>query len=114
MIDRSLLEQLDRMDGSSLRELLAAVEARLVGGEAAATTSPPKLADLAGVGEDFWRSIDVERYLREERDSWDRQRSSRTCPNAGRSPPLEPRTPRGRPRCPKTSAPRRLEQAARR
>jgi hypothetical protein len=29
------------------------------------------LAELKGLGKEFWRSIDVDEYLRKERDSWD-------------------------------------------
>lgn len=28
------------------------------------------LLELKGLGKDFWRAIDVETYLREERESW--------------------------------------------
>ena len=30
------------------------------------------IVELAGLGADLWRSIDVEQYLKEERDSWER------------------------------------------
>ncbi len=29
------------------------------------------ILELKGLGKEFWRSIDVEKYLREERESWD-------------------------------------------
>ena len=40
-------------------------------------TSPPierkrDLRDLKGVGKDLWRAIDVDEYIRQERDSWER------------------------------------------
>jgi hypothetical protein len=30
-----------------------------------------RILELRGLGKEFWRSIDVEKYLREERNSWD-------------------------------------------
>ena len=30
-----------------------------------------KLMDLAGVGAQLWRNVDVDKYLNKERDSWD-------------------------------------------
>ena len=30
------------------------------------------IRDLAGLGADVWRDIDVDAYLNQERDSWDR------------------------------------------
>jgi hypothetical protein len=30
-----------------------------------------RITELKGLGKDYWRSIDVEDYLRRERDSWD-------------------------------------------
>ena len=29
------------------------------------------ILELQGLGKDYWRSIDVEKYLRKERESWD-------------------------------------------
>jgi hypothetical protein len=29
------------------------------------------ITELRGVGKDFWRDIDVEKYIEEERNSWD-------------------------------------------
>ena len=31
-----------------------------------------KLSDYAGVGKELWQQIDVDEYLRQERESWDR------------------------------------------
>ncbi|RLT41438.1 MAG: hypothetical protein DWI57_06975 [Chloroflexi bacterium] len=31
-----------------------------------------KLSDFAGVGKDLWQMIDVDEYVRQERESWDR------------------------------------------
>jgi hypothetical protein len=28
------------------------------------------ITELKGLGKEFWRSVDVEKYIREERDSW--------------------------------------------
>ena len=30
------------------------------------------IMELAGLGADYWRSIDVDEYIRQERDSWER------------------------------------------
>jgi hypothetical protein len=30
----------------------------------------PRILELEGLGADLWRSIDVDKYIREERDSW--------------------------------------------
>ena len=30
------------------------------------------IMELAGLGAEYWRSIDIEKYIREERDSWER------------------------------------------
>ena len=35
-------------------------------------TTPVKLSELAGVGEKLWKAIDVDQYIDQERDSWDR------------------------------------------
>jgi hypothetical protein len=32
---------------------------------------PTLLRELRGLGKEYWRSIDVDKYIREERDSWD-------------------------------------------
>jgi hypothetical protein len=32
----------------------------------------PKLSDFAGLGADLWEQIDVDEYIEEERNSWDR------------------------------------------
>jgi hypothetical protein len=31
-----------------------------------------KLSDYAGVGKELWQKIDVDEYIRQERESWDR------------------------------------------
>ena len=40
--------------------------------ELVSTTTRRKrdITELKGLGKEYWRSIDVEKYLREERDSW--------------------------------------------
>jgi hypothetical protein len=34
------------------------------------TTAPRSLLDLEGLGEEVWKGVDVEEYLRKERSSW--------------------------------------------
>jgi len=33
--------------------------------------NPSRILELQGLGKEFWQSIDVDEYLRQERDSWD-------------------------------------------
>ena len=49
-----------------LREILENAE------QVAAPRTLTKLSDFAGVGRELWQTIDVDEYVREERESWDR------------------------------------------
>jgi hypothetical protein len=33
--------------------------------------TPPKITDLKGLGKEVWKDIDVEDYIKKERESWD-------------------------------------------
>jgi hypothetical protein len=68
-LDPRLLEEIARLDGEGLAELLAAVAERLKEA-AAAAGQRARLSDLAGVGEELWRGMGVEKYLDGERDEW--------------------------------------------
>ena len=35
-------------------------------------TTPLKITDLAGVGAEMWQKIDVDQYLQDLRDEWDK------------------------------------------
>ena len=49
-----------------LREILETAE------QVAVSPKRTKLSDFAGVGKELWETVDVDEYLRQERESWDR------------------------------------------
>lgn len=48
-----------------LREILENAE------QVATSPKGTKLSDFAGVGKELWQTIDVDEYVRQERESWD-------------------------------------------
>lgn len=61
-----LKRKLSETDLAEAREALEALRA-IVARSGEKTHS---ITELKGLGKEYWRSIDVEKYLREERDSW--------------------------------------------
>ena len=55
------------------REALTEIESELNRLEDLVSASPRRrrsLRELKGLGKDLWRSVDVDKYIREERRSW--------------------------------------------
>jgi len=66
-IKGALLER--KLNDADLADARAALEAlrKVVGRSGVGTHS---ITELEGLGKEYWRSIDVDKYLQEERESW--------------------------------------------
>lgn len=63
-----LLDASRRLSPEDRRALVDALRRDLEEGDA-------DIAELEGLGEDIWRDVDVDGYLRQERDAWTRSTS---------------------------------------
>lgn len=70
----SLTEKLTPPEKLYLSQKLVQQLREIVENAEQAVVSPKrtKLSDFAGVGKELWQTIDVDEYVRQERESWDR------------------------------------------
>jgi hypothetical protein len=66
----ALLEQALGLSEAELEELRRRLAAIPREGPSPGREPPHTILELKGLGKDFWRSIDVDAYLAEERRSW--------------------------------------------
>jgi hypothetical protein len=73
-----LKEASARLETLSDEELMSLVDDSSEGGLTLADLIPllaargkHSILELKGLGKEYWRSIDVEEYIRQERDSWE-------------------------------------------
>jgi len=63
----ALLEEIDRLSVEELAALRKGLRGR---GEPEETRKLHSIMELEGLGAEFWRSIDVDAYIEQERNSW--------------------------------------------
>lgn len=67
----SQIVELSDVELDELRARIAGASPKLLGETADATLAPTlSIMEAKGLGRDFWRSIDVDGYIKRERDSW--------------------------------------------
>ena len=67
----SQIAELSDVELDELRVRIAEASPKLLGQTADGTPGPTlSIMEAKGLGRDFWRSIDVDTYIRRERDSW--------------------------------------------
>jgi hypothetical protein len=66
----ALLEEIDRLSAEELAALRSRPEEVLAGAEPRKPRKRHSIMELEGLGAEFWRSIDVDAYLEQERNSW--------------------------------------------
>ena len=64
-----VLTRIQRLSQDEQLRLLA--ELALLVRRPAPSPKPHSILELRGLGKEMWASVDVQRYLDEERDSWD-------------------------------------------
>ena len=69
-----LCREIIQMEVESRIRAIELIQYSLEQSAANAETAPRKrgrLSELKGLGKEIWEGIDVDQYIREERDSWD-------------------------------------------
>ena len=64
-----IFQELSQLDSDQYPPVLDKLLSLIKAGSSASGT-PPSISSLRGVGKELWSGIDVDEYLRQERNSW--------------------------------------------
>jgi len=70
-LDR-VLDLTKQLSPSEQLELISRLSERMRHAVDAEAQAPVDMLSLAGLGAELWQAVDVDAYLREERESWER------------------------------------------
>lgn len=68
-LSQELLKQVQRLSREEQLEFLAEVQKAVL--QPSAPSQRASILQLRGLGKELWQSVEVDDYLRRERDSWD-------------------------------------------
>lgn len=65
-----IVSEVETLDTFQQFELLETLVSMLKRGKTKDTSKNVSIMDIKGLGKDLWQSVDVDEYIKNERDSW--------------------------------------------